>query len=392
MNGSRIASVLVIIHLYLVGPSLVSGNNVTKYTPDWDSLQTRPMPSWFDEAKVGVIIHWGVYCVKPHNQYTSEWFWDRWRVHKDKDILDFMHDNYRSKFTYQEFADDFTATHYEPEHWASVFKQSGAKYFILTAKHHDGYVMWNTSFAPQWNSMDIGPNRDLVGELVDAVRKTTDLRVGLYNSLIEWYNPIYMADFNSGFKQNTFAKHKLLPEMKEMVMKYRPEYIYSDGAPRANSSYWQSKEFLAWLYNESPVKDTVLANDRWGKDTEGLSLKGFVHSTHDHDLPDSPQEKYDSILRIDHISFGYRPDAPFSDFVDDRTVLNNLIHTVAFGGNFLFNVGPTKDGMIPVIIEERLLSMGKFLDVNGEAIYGTQVWDYPRDSKESLIWYVNYSK
>lgn len=105
----------------------------------------------------------------------------------------------------------------------------------------------------------------LLGDLSAAVR-SANMTFGLYHSLYEWFNPMYLADKQTNFSTAVFVHSKILPEMMELIEKYKPDVLWSDGDWDNSDDYWQSKEFLAWLYNESPVKDTVVANDRWGRD------------------------------------------------------------------------------------------------------------------------------
>lgn len=165
-----------------------------QYAPTWASLDSRPLPSWYDQAKVGIFIHWGVFSVPA---FGSEWLWARWRDPFDPDhkkSADFMRDNYRAGFTYADFASQFRASLFDADHWADVLQRSGARYVVLTAKHHEGFCLWPSRYCWNWNSMDVGPGRDLVGELADAIRNKTDLKFGLYHSWHEWYNPLYDSD------------------------------------------------------------------------------------------------------------------------------------------------------------------------------------------------------
>lgn len=115
--------------------------------------------------------------------------------------------------------------------------------------------------------MDVGPHRDIVGELARSIRNQTDIRFGLYYSLFEWYNPMYLDDRRNNHETDDFVQRKILPELHQIVQDYEPEVIWSDGSWDDHESYWKSLEFLAWLYNDSPVRDTVVTNDRWGTDT-----------------------------------------------------------------------------------------------------------------------------
>nr|XP_023013457.1 plasma alpha-L-fucosidase-like [Leptinotarsa decemlineata] len=233
----------------------------TKFEPNWESLDTRPLPAWYDEAKLGIFIHWGVFSVP---SFGSEWFWNDWKD-KDEKYVNFMKKNYAPSFTYQEFAKDFKAEFFNATEWAELFAKSGARYIVLTSKHHEGYTLWPSKYAYSWNAKDIGPGRDLVGELGKAVRKH-NLTYGLYHSLYEWFNPMYLSDKASNFTKREFVTKKIIPEMQELIRTYRPAVLWSDGDWEAYDTYWNSTGFLAWLYNESPVKDYVVVNDRWGID------------------------------------------------------------------------------------------------------------------------------
>lgn len=185
--------------------SVLATQAAARYTADWASLDSRPLPSWYDEAKLGIFVHWGVYSVPG---FHDEWFWYNWLLRQppSPDCVDYMKRNYPPGFTYPEFAPDFTARFFDPGEWADIFKASGAKwvifnlfsifffflalvlhakwtrewhvlvcnllcrYVVLTAKHHEGFTNWGSPFSWNWNSVDTGPHRDLVGELGDAVR------------------------------------------------------------------------------------------------------------------------------------------------------------------------------------------------------------------------------
>ena len=166
----------------------------SRYEPTWESLDRRPMPAWFNEAKFGIFIHWGVYSVpawRPlsEKKYASyaEWYYAR----VIGDLVnggDAFHKRvYGEAFEYRDFAPRFKAELFDPDFWAETFRNAGARYVVLTSKHHDGFCLWPTKspYKKAWNSLDVGPRRDLVGELARAVRKK-GLRMGLYYSLIEF--------------------------------------------------------------------------------------------------------------------------------------------------------------------------------------------------------------
>lgn len=356
------------------------------YEPNWNSLDKRPLPEWFDRAKIGIFVHWGVYSVP---SFGSEWFWLHFHSN-DQRYLKFMHQNYRPSFTYAEFANDFTAELFNATEWANIFKESGARYVVLTSKHHEGYTLWPSKYSFNWNAKDVGPNRDLVGELSLAVRNAS-LVFGLYHSLFEWFNPLYLRDKANNFTTNDFVQFKVLPEMKELVQTYRPFVFWSDGEWEAADTYWNSGEFLAWLYNESPVKDQVVVNDRWGKDT--LCKHGGYFTCQDRYNPGVLQEhKFENALTLDKYSWGYRREAKLDDYLTIEELITNLVQTVSCGGNVLINVGPTKYGKLMPIFEERLRQLGQWLKVNGEAIYDSRPWTSQQDSRTSFVWYTKQSE
>jgi alpha-L-fucosidase len=195
----------------------VLGSNA-QYKPTWESLATRPLPQWFDESKIGIFIHWGVFSVP---SFGNEWFWKSWHD-KEPKYVDFMTKNYPPGFTYADFAPKFTAEFYEPDKWAEIFKASGAKYVVLTSKHHEGFTLWPSKVSFNWNAMDVGPKRDLLGiqlyfctrfntfflitgDLAKSVRNKTDLHFGVYHSLLEWFNPLMEEDAKNGHKTHNFV-------------------------------------------------------------------------------------------------------------------------------------------------------------------------------------------
>lgn len=356
---------------------------VANYEPNWDSLDSRPLPQWYDDAKVGIFLHWGVFSVP---SFGSEWFWAYWKGGSSA-YVDFMTKNYRPDFTYADFASQFTAEFYDPKEWAEIFKAAGARYIVLTSKHHEGFTNWPSKNSWNWNSMDVGPKRDLLGDLATAVRTNApDIHFGVYHSLFEWYNPLYLRDKSRGFQSNDFITRKTYPELVDLVNTYKPDVIWSDGDWEAYDWYWNSTIFLAWLFNDSPVKDTVVVNDRWGI---GTSCKhGSYYSCQDRYSPGVLQpHKWENAMTLDRASWGYRRNAAALDYLTIQELLSQLASTVSCGGNMLINVGPTHDGRIPPLMEERLRQLGSWLDINGAGIYGSRAWKVQNDTGTHGVWY-----
>ncbi|XP_012256891.2 alpha-L-fucosidase [Athalia rosae] len=355
-----------------------------RYQPTWDSLDKRPIPDWYENGKIGIFIHWGVFSVP---SFGSEWFWSNWKGEApDGKYHEFMKQRYPPDFTYQDFARDFTAEFFNATEWSELFKAAGAQYVVLTSKHHEGYTLWPSKYSFSWNSVDVGPHKDLVGELAQAVRNNTDLKFGLYHSMYEWFNPMYLHDKENNYETDMFATQKIFPELLELVEQYQPEVVWSDGDWDASDEYWKSKEFLAWLYNDSPVKDTVVVNDRWGSNMP-CHHGGFYTCTDRYNPGVLQPHKWENCMTIDKKSWGFRRNAPLADYLTLKELVKELVVTVSCGGNLLMNVGPTKDGIISPIYEERLRGLGAWLATNGEAIYSSRPWTVQNDTITGDVWY-----
>jgi alpha-L-fucosidase len=341
------------------------------YQPTWESINSRPIPAWFDQAKFGIFIHWGVYSVPawgPKGKY-AEWYWHDMQDH-DGPTWKFHVATYGEKFKYQDFAPLFKARLFDPDHWADIFERSGAKYVVLTSKHHEGFCLWPCPASWNWNAVDVGPHRDLAGDLTQAVR-AHGLKMGFYYSLYEWYNPLYHADLSR------YVDEHVLPQMKDLVERYHPSILWTDGEWEHPSSDWKSTQFLAWLFNDSPVRDEIVINDRWGKETRGVD-GGFYTSEYGK-YRGKGFEKAQLVHKWEEdqgigSSFGYNRNEDADDYKTPEQLIHLLVNTVSTGGNLLLDIGPTSDGRIPVIMQERLLQMGAWLKINGEAIYGSHPW------------------
>ncbi len=340
------------------------------YEANWTSLDRRPTPAWFGEAKFGIFIHLGVYSVPAWGKVGdyAEWYWhhtesgaseDReWRAYREK--------NYGAGFRYADFAPQLRLQLFDAAHWADLFAKSGAKYVVLTSKHHEGFALWPSAEASRtwgrpWNAVEVGPKRDVLGELSSAVR-ARGIKFGFYYSLYEWYNPLWLTD------RNRYVAEHMHPQFKDAVTRYRPAIIFSDGEWEMSSQQWRSEELLAWLFNESPSRDEVVINDRWGSETRHKH-GGYWTTEYGAGLPDDRHPWEES--RGMAYSYGYNRAERAEDYKSAREFIYILTDLVSRGGNFLLDIGPAADGTIPLLMEQRLLEIGQWLRVNGEAIYGT---------------------
>ena len=380
-----------------------------QYEPTWESLDSRPTPEWYQDARFGIFIHWGLYSVPSFTKKGeyAEWYWHQLNGDTAKNVTSrvvnrFHQQNYGSDFEYPDFRKNFKCELFKPDEWADIFKRSGAKYVVLTSKHHDGYCLWpnkeaSINFQRKWNSVESGPHRDLVGELGKAVRDA-GLKMGYYYSLWDWYNPLWTPEQQMALRYgkikiydsdttkivdadtalikeseaalNQYIHKVMYPQFKELVMNYQPALIFSDGDWWMDDEKWQTKPLVAWLFNNAPNIDELVINDRWGK---VRGKHGGYYSTEY-----QPGFKDDSMpweeCRGMGMSFGFNRAENINDYRTVKELLFMLVDIVSRGGNLLLNIGPDADGTIPVIMQDRLLHMGQWLAANGEAIYGSRSW------------------
>lgn len=334
--------------------------------PTWESIEERGYPEWFDKAKLGIFIHWGVYSVPSWTgkEGYSEWAYKAWRGNEGRPV-DFGKRVYGEDTTYEDFVPMFKAELFEPTEWAELFKDAGAKYVILTSKHHDGYALWPSKYSPNWNSMETGPHRDLVGDLTKAV-KDEGLEMGLYYSLPEWKNSIHQWEIDPNDSIGEYVEKHMIPQFKELVTAYEPTVIFTDGEWWNTADQWHAKDLISWYYNT--VGDKAIVNDRWG---HGANY-GFVTPEYSAGITmtDRPWAAVRGLGR----SFGLNRNEPLSNYLTAEDLIHHFAVLVANGGGLTINVGPAADGQIPLLQQERLLQLGEWLKVNGEAIYETKAF------------------
>lgn len=341
----------VFIFLFIIGIAFsVKGQDVE---PNFETIYKREIPKWFNQDKFGIFVVWGPYSVPSFNadQGYSEWY--GMDMNKEGKSMEFHERIYGKDFKYEQFSEQFTAELWDPDFWCNLFEKSGAKYVVTTANYHDGFALWPTKYSMTentklWNSMEIGPKRDILGELNEAGAKY-GLKMGIYYSLYEWYHPLWLSD------KEKFVTEWLHPKFKEVVSKYNPWHIFLDGEWDLNYKDWKSEELAHWLYNESTVKDKVVVNDRWGQ-CRGI-WGDVLESEYGGGRYTSPNHPWQEDRGIGN-SYGFNRMENIYKYDSREELLRMLSSVVGGGGNFLLSVGPTADGRIPVIMQERLLQIG----------------------------------
>ena len=363
-----------------------------KYFANWESLNAHPIPQWYEDCKLGIFIHWGIYSVPAfanpsyqlgeipteYNWYINnpyaEWYENSVRVGEGPTYEHHMK-TWGKDFKYTDFTDMFKAEKWDPKEWTELFQKAGAKYVVLVTKHHDGFCLFPTKHT-DFNSVERGPKRDITGELCEAV-KATDMKMGLYYSgFLNWrfYDEPVFSKTNIGtYCSPTFEYTDFVfKQCMELVDTYEPSLFWNDvGWPLNGEEHL--KHFLSHYYNKN---EDAVVNDRFSNFYHGYITKEYRSGT------SSRVEKWEMTRGLG-LSFGYNQMENGENGISGKDLIDLLVSTVANNGNLLINVGPKADGTIPQWQQDRLLDLGAWLDVNGEAIYGTRITERESEEKEN---------
>ena len=336
---------------------------------NWKSINERSYPQWFSDARLGIFVHWGLYSVPAYasKEGYGEWFY-RGLMTGDsgrRRIMSLYADTTLPVFEqYAELTKHWKAELWQPDEWAQLFRDAGARYVVLVTKHHDGYCLWDSPQQPAWNSTVSGPRRNIVEELTAAVRRK-GLRMGFYYSLPEWSNPRHIWMQDPPKKIGDYVDNYMVPQFKELVGRYRPDLIFTDGDWLNSAEQFRSAELISWYYNT--IGPDAIVNDRWGSGTQ----HGFRTPEYSAGLSAQGNRPWAECRGIGR-SFGFNRNEDVANFLTDRQLIQHFCELVATGGGLTLNVGPMADGTIPFIQQERLLALGRWLKINGEAIYGSE--------------------
>lgn len=354
------------------------------YEPTWESISEHKVPKWYDDAKFGIFIHWGIYSVPGWAPTTGElgevpeevWFvqnpYAEWYLNslRIKESPTWKHhvETYGKDFDYYSFLNMWNIDRWDPEEWAELFKKAGAKYVIPTTKHHEGFCLWPSEYT-DFCVTKRGPNRDIIGELEKAVRNV-GLKFGVYYSgALDWRftkEPIRRSKDLKTIRPHTYYyADYAYNQFMELIDKYNPDILWNDiGWPDKGKE--DLKYLFSYFYNKNP---DGLVNDRW----EVLHWD-FMTAEYKQNYPGEISPHKWEFCRGLGFSFGYNQNEGPEHVLSIEKLVYTLIDVVSRNGNFLLNVGPKADGTIPELQRERLLQLGKWLEKNGEAIYGTRPW------------------
>jgi len=354
------------------------------FQPEWKSLNMYEIPDWYRNAKFGIFIHWGVYSVPA---FGSEWYP---RLMYEQGSKEFAHhvETYgaQKKFGYKDFIPMFKAEKFNPDQWAELFRKAGARYVVPVAEHHDGFAMYNTSLS-KWNAVNMGPKRDIIGELATAVRKQ-GMVFGLSSHRIEhWFFMNTGRGFDSDVNDPEYAdfygparkeKDSLTPEYMndwllrctELVTKYKPQLFWFDWWIEQPAMEPYIKSFAAYYYNQAAAwNQGVVVNYKNKSFTDYSAVLDLERGK----LAGIRPQAWQTDDAVGFKSWGY---INGENYKSPQYIIDELVDIVSKNGNLLLNIGPRSDGTIPEEQQQLLLAIGHWLDINGEAIYGTRPWKF----------------
>lgn len=302
---------------------------------------------WFADAKLGIFIHWGIYAVDGVSESWS------------------FHNGYMSHDDYMKQLNGFNAKNYNPQQWADLIKESGAKYAVLTAKHHDGVALWNSKMGGINVVKNTPAKKDLVQPYMDAIRKN-GLKAGLYFSLIDWSYPDYDCFIknekrytNDSVRWGKFLNY-YQGQLKEISTQFNPDLYWFDGDWEHSATEWQAEKVRAMLLEKNPntiINSRLAGHGDYATPEQGVPIF-------------KPKDQYWELCLTTNDSWGYQPHD--HAYKSSNMLLNILVDCISKGGNLLLDIGPKPDGTIDEKQVKILKDLGRWTKKHSEAIYGTQ--------------------
>jgi alpha-L-fucosidase len=363
------ASIVLLVFLFLL--SNCKQQNSIDYLHDSEELTLERM-AWWDEAKFGMFIHWGLYAV-PAGEYKGE---------KVVGIGEWIMNSLQIPIIeYEQFASQFNPVKFDADEWVSIAKDAGMKYIIITSKHHDGFCLWDSKYT-EYNIVDATIyGKDILKQLSEACSRQ-DMKLGFYYSIMDWHHPdaqaILEPEYNRGSKSginpnfSRYVEEYMKPQLKELLTEYGDiAVIWFDGEWIPDYTTEMGKDVYNYLRN---IKPDLIINNRVDKGRQGMSGMNEEGNfagdfgTPEQEVPATGANglKWESCMTMNE-TWGYKQFD--EEWKSSETLIHNLVDIVSKGGNFLLNVGPTAEGLIPQPSIMRLNDMGDWMEKNGEAIY-----------------------
>ncbi len=357
-----------------------AGSKQGPFQPNWESLESYKVPKWYLDAKFGIFIHWGAYSVPA---FGSEWY--PRQIYQDGSA-EFKHHvaafGPQSKFGYKDFIPLFKAEKFDPDHWAALFKEAGAKFVVPVAEHHDGFAMYDTRWS-DWSAAKMGPHRDVVGELSKAVRKQ-GLIFGVSSHRAEhWWFFNGGNKFDSDVRDRRYAglygpaqPENVQPDKEylddwllrttELVDKYHPQLVWFDWWIEQPAFRPYLQEFASYYYNQGAKRrEGVAINYK----NASFPTKVAVLDLERGQLSTTRTAYWQTDTSVSKNSWGHVEN---QDYKTSESIVQDLVDIVSKNGALLLNIGPKSDGTIPEPEEQMLRDIGRWLKINGEAVFGTR--------------------
>ncbi|WOH39506.1 alpha-L-fucosidase [Thalassotalea fonticola] len=365
----------------------------SSYQENWDSLATHEAsPQWYQDAKLGIYLHWGVYSVP---EFASEWY-PRWMHFKGRKEYKHHLETYGelNEFGYHDFVPMFKGEHFDAKAWATLFKKAGAKFAGPVTEHHDGFAMWDSELTP-WNAMDKGPKVDVTGELKEAItgegmkfittfhhsrnlqrynkkeNKPGERFGGSHYPYFEGTPPTStdpeLALLYGNIPEDEWNEKIWFGKLKEVIDNYQPDIVWFDSWLHLVPENYR-KKFSAYYLNEAKKLNKEVVIIRKQNDLPlSFSVDDLEKSRKNH----IGQQPWMTDETISKGSWSYTENLRVKEAQD---VLHVLIDVVSKNGTMLLNVSPKANGIIPDNQQTVLLKMGAWLEKYGEAIYATRPW------------------
>jgi len=381
----------IIVYFFFAFPLLAQNSTDIVYLSTTESLQQRQAPSWYNNAKFGIFIHWGLYSVPAwatptttpdkvtnwrafyENNPYAEWYLNSLRINGSPTQL-YHEKKYGKSFDYYDFKDTLITktAQWNANSWADIFSKAGAQYVVLTTKHHDGFVMYPSKIANPFMAKDaITSQRDYVGELCKAIREK-QMKFGVYYSGgLDWtfnQSPItnLWPDLFESIPKSIAYTIYADCQVHELIRLYKPDILWND------VNYPKNGDVLGIFSELFNLNPSALVNDRWGQYQE---LTNFT--TPEYKVMDSLVTKKWETCRGIGYSFGYNQVENDQQLLSSNELVNLFIDIISKNGNLLLNIGPKADGTIPENQLKRLNDLGNWLQMNSEGVYDSHAWKTP---------------
>jgi alpha-L-fucosidase len=378
MKTGAVRKLLVLLALCSPLMALADG----PYAPDWESLKAHKDPEWFRDAKLGIYTHWGPVTVGCEDSPKGGQWYGHEMYKTDNPVFAYHKAKYgdQKTFGYKDMIPLFTAEKFDPEHWADLFAKAGAKFAGPVAVHHDNFAMWDSGVTP-WNSMKMGPKRDITGELAKAYRARGMKFLPTFHHGFAWryfepafaydaVDPKYKLLYTEPHEPKAPPSQRFLDQWLDMVMevcrKYEPDMLWFDFELGSVITPDYQKKMFADYYNwaASRGKESAVAH----KHREIHQHTGVL------DFERGREDKLTPYIWLTDTALGPWFNQKSHAYRTTDNLVDTLVDIVSKNGCMLLNVGPQADGAIPAEAEKMLLELGDWMKVNGEAIYATRPW------------------